>query len=185
MAREIEIKFRLENLEATTRRLAAAGAKKTFQGLEHNVVFDDGTLHDKGMLLRLRNTGLGMSVLTFKTPIENKEFKEKEEIEVAVSDFETMKKILLGLGYKIFWVYEKQRTDFSFERAKISVDRLPFADFMEIEGNEADIRKAIAKLGLDPKKGIKDSYYKIYEDHCRQVGKKMGNMVFNEGKRSR
>ena len=178
MAKEIEIKFAVEDEEKMAEKLLSSGARKVFEGLEHNVVFDNGQLHKSGMLLRLRKTSDGKSVLTFKKGVRKAEFKEAEEIETGVSDFKEAKKILTGLGYKIFWIYEKQKSVFSLGNAEVSLDRLPFGTFIEIEGAKPEIRKAITKLGLDPKKGNTQSYLGLYKKYCKDKGIRMDNLVF-------
>ncbi len=177
MAKEIEIKFAVDNEGKMISRLIAAGAEKVSEGLEHNEVFDNGEIRHKGILLRLRKTK-NKNVLTFKTTIKKAEFKEANEIEIEISDFERMKEILQGLGYDIFWIYEKQKTKFILGGTIISLDRLPFATFIEIEGSEAGIRSAIAKLGLDPAKGIKETYLELYKNYCKKTDDEIENLVF-------
>jgi adenylate cyclase class 2 len=117
-------------------------------------------------------------VLTLKRPVINAEFKEREEIEVEVSDFNKAREILESLGYETWWVYEKHRTNFSLGSTTTSLDQLPFGTFMEIEGSEGGIRAAIAKLGLDPKKGMTKTYLELYLDYCKEKGIEMENLVF-------
>jgi adenylate cyclase class 2 len=178
MAKEIEIKFALDDEKKMIGRLLALGARKVSEGLEHNVIFDNGELRDKGMLLRLRRTGSGKNVLTFKSGGKIAEFKEREEIEVEIGDFGKAREILEKLGYETWWIYEKERTDFVLGSAKISLDRLPFGTFMEIEGGEAEIRSAMTRLGLDPKKGTTKTYLELYQDYCKEKGIEMENLVF-------
>ncbi len=177
MPKEIEIKFPVENEERTVRILLAAGARKASEGFEHNVVFDSGSLRKKGMLLRLRKTG-GKSILTLKKRQRRGEFKEAEELETGIGDFSKAKEILSSLGYEVFWIYEKQKSVFTLGGTVITLDRLPFATFLEIEGSRAGIRSAMAKLGLDPKKGRTESYMKLYEQHCAEKGIEMDSLVF-------
>jgi adenylate cyclase class 2 len=178
MAREIEIKFAVNDEEKMVGRLLALGAEKLSEGLEHNIVFDNDELRNKGVLLRLRKTGNGKNVLTFKSRLPSTGFKERDEIEVEVGDFGKAKEILENLGYEIWWIYEKERTNFGFGGTIVSVDRLPFGTFMEIEGSRAGIRAAIAKLGLDPAKGMTDTYLGLYQKHCEEKGIEMENLVF-------
>ncbi len=175
---ETEIKFEVGNEDAMTDRILAAGGRKVSEGLEHNIVFDRDDMAGKGLLLRLRKTGEGKSILTFKRNIGESEFKEAEEIETVVSDFSSAKEILTNLGYEIFWIYEKQKTTFELGGTVVSLDRLPFATFIEIEGSAGSIRNAIARLGLDPKKGRTESYLKLYRQFCEDKGIEMENLVF-------
>jgi adenylate cyclase class 2 len=179
MAKEIEIKFVVDNEDRLVSRLLAIGAQKVSDGLEHNIVFDDGEIRKKGILLRLRRTGSGRNVLTLKTTIHKKEFKEANEIEIEISDFSKAKEILEALGYEIWWIYEKEKTKYALGETVIAIDRLPFGKFMEIEGSETGIRSAITRLGLDPKKGIKETYLELYQNYCKEKGiTEMENLIF-------
>ncbi|MEE9323375.1 MAG: class IV adenylate cyclase [Candidatus Aenigmarchaeota archaeon] len=177
LSKEIEIKFRVDDEKEMSKKLESIGARKTEEGLEHNLVFDNGEIRDSGFLLRLRKFN-NRSLLTFKKAITKKEFKEADEVQTDVKDFEGMKEILINLGYEIFWVYEKHKTNFSLGNTLICVDRLPFGTYMEIEGNENAIRNVIERLGLDPKKGITKTYLELYQDFCKEQGKEMENLIF-------
>jgi adenylate cyclase class 2 len=177
MPREIEIKFAVGDEEEIARLLTKIGAEKVSEGLEHNEVFDNGEIRRKGILLRLR-TYNGKAKLTFKTTIRKLEFKEADETEIEISDFHRAKEILQKLGFGVFWIYEKKKTKFLLGATKISLDRLPFATFMEIEGSEAGIRSAIAKLGLDPAKGIRETYLELYKNYCKKTDDEIENLVF-------
>ncbi len=87
---EIEVKFKIENENEVIKKLDSMGARKVAEGLEHNEIFDDGSLRGRGMLLRLRKFG-NKSILTFKVGITKREFKEAEEIEIEVNNFEKNK----------------------------------------------------------------------------------------------
>lgn len=177
MSREIEVKFRIEDGKGILRKLGYAGARKVSEGFEHNECFTGGLIEEKGYLLRLRKFG-DEALLTFKGPPEEGEFKEKEEIETRVSDAGRMRGILEMLGFGIFWVYEKKRTNFILGKAKVSLDRYPFATFLEIEGPSGDIKDAMEKLGLDPGQGIKKDILQLYTEYCEERGQEVENLVF-------
>lgn len=177
MPKEIEIKFRIDSEAEILRKLESLGATKTNEGLEHNEVFDNGKLREKGFLLRLRQFD-GKNILTFKTAIEKEEFKKADEIELEVNNLQRMKNILQNLGYEVFWIYEKRTKRFLLEGTKVSIDELTIGTFMEIEGSESSIRNVIEKLGLDPMEGITDTYFDLYEKFCKEKGMEMENLVF-------
>lgn len=177
LSKEAEIKFRVDNENELIGKLKALGAEKTKEGLEHNEVFDNGDIREKGILLRLRRFG-GKNILTFKTAITKGEFKKADEIETEINDFQRTKKILENLGFGVFWIYEKETSRFLLDGTKISLDRLPFGTYMEIEGEESGIRNVIERLGLDPQKGITETYFELYENLCKEQGKEMENLVF-------
>ncbi|MCK4335353.1 MAG: class IV adenylate cyclase [Candidatus Aenigmarchaeota archaeon] len=177
ISKEIEIKFEVKNENEIIDKLKALGAEKTKEGFEHNSVFDNGELREKGILLRLRKFG-NKNTLTLKTGITKGEFKEANEIEIEVSDFQRMKAVLESLGYGVSWVYEKKTTHFILNGTKISLDRIPFGTYMEIEGTRKGIRDVIEKLGLDPEKGITKTYFELYQDSCKEKEEEMKNLVF-------
>ncbi|MCK5018970.1 MAG: class IV adenylate cyclase [Candidatus Peribacteraceae bacterium] len=177
MPKEIEIKFSVEDENEMLRMLEHIGAEQISSGLEHNIVFDNDELRKNNFLLRLRQYA-GKNILTFKHTIEQKEFKEANETETHVSDFNAMKEIILSLGYEVFWIYEKERTKFRIRDTIVSIDKLPFATFMEIEGSENGIRDTISKLGLDMTNGITETYLELYQKHCKEKDIEMDNLIF-------
>jgi adenylate cyclase class 2 len=146
MAQEIEIKLRISDPKALTRRLKRLGARPVggASGRVHelNVIFDtpDGGLAKHGQLLRIRTetpeakseksqprTGQ-RALLTFKRPPgeraassgsaqENHRYKVREEIEVQVADASVLTAIFEGLGMRGWFRYEKYRTTFHLPAA--------------------------------------------------------------------
>jgi adenylate cyclase class 2 len=159
---EIEVKFLIEDPEAVRERLLAAGAELIRPRVyERNVRFDtaDNALLPKEELLRLRqDTAV---ILTFKGPSAYdrlSEAKVREEIEVAVDDFERMTSILKRLGYEPQQEYEKYREAFRLGDLEIVLDEMPYGNFIELEGNEADIKSAAQAFDLDWQERILSNY---------------------------
>lgn len=154
MGLEVEVKFLVGDLGVLRERVVAAGGvvgkPRVF---ERNVTYDNAWngLRRKGQLLRLRQDA-GVR-LTFKgqPPVEmaDSEAKVREEIEVSLDDFDQMVAILGRMGFETRQVYEKYRETFMLAGVEIVLDELPFGDFAELEGDEADIRRLSAVLGLD------------------------------------
>ncbi len=141
MARETEIKLRINDPKALHRLLKKLGARPVGSGTgrvhEWNVLFDtpqDG-LAKHGQLLRIRTETpdeksrskkamAGKRVLlTFKRPIDESRaaasgrpgasrHKVREELEVEVADGTVLAKIFEGLGLRGWFRYEKYRTTF-------------------------------------------------------------------------
>jgi adenylate cyclase, class 2 len=160
---ETEVKFLLNDLPALRQRLLAAGAQlHKARIFEQNVRFDtsDESLLAQDSLLRLRQDTAVR--LTLKTPPETAEqsqqVKVMQELEVSISDFDTMSRILTRLGYAPVQVYEKYRETFALDGIEIVLDELPYGDFIELEGDEATIRQLAGKLGLDWDKRILTNY---------------------------
>jgi adenylate cyclase, class 2 len=175
---ETEIKFRCGDLDALRGRVVDAGGEKVSEFFEDNVVYDDrgGTLRASGRLLRLRKSD--RVSLTFKKPIEKKVFKVMEELEVEVSDFDSMDAILLSLGYVKTFRYQKRRAIYALGRCSVNLDETPIGNFVEIEGEKADIEGLAAILGLPMREGISKNYRELYREHCGKEGAEPDDMVF-------
>ncbi|HKW63097.1 MAG TPA: class IV adenylate cyclase [Candidatus Acidoferrum sp.] len=148
MARETEIKLKVEDRKAFQRFLKKLGAQPVGNGSgrihEENVIFDtpQGGLAKHGQLLRIRTEtpeGLGNSkkfkskprvVLTFKRPFARPvgtegehppdgSHKVREEIEMEVTDAATLTTIFEGLGMAGWFRYEKFRTTFRLPATKV------------------------------------------------------------------
>lgn len=159
---EVEVKFLVPDLPALRDSLLALGATPVHARVfERNERFETGeaALLRRGELLRLRqDTGVR---LTFKGPSAAdaaSEVKIREEIEVAVGDFDVMSAILQRLGFRPVQTYEKYRETFAWGDLEVVLDEMPYGDFVELEGPEASIRDAAGRLGLDWSQRITTNY---------------------------
>src|SRR5258705_8681064 len=101
MANEIEIKFRVDDAHALTRRLHAAGFKQvTRRTFESNTLYDlpGQVLRRRGELLRLRKYGTSW-LLTHKGKGKVTRHKTRVEIQTGIDDGEQLDTILRALGY--------------------------------------------------------------------------------------
>lgn len=173
---EIEVKIKVERLEPWREKLLRLEAMlECPRVLERNLVFDTAQQHLKkqGILLRLRRLDSG-SILTMKMPVQKSSlYKMREEIEAGVSNFANMEKILLGVGFKIFFVYEKYREVFKRKSIRVMLDETPIGNFLEIEGEPAAIDAMAAELGFSAKDYIADSYHRLF-----LLSGRSGNMEF-------
>ncbi|WP_420640603.1 class IV adenylate cyclase [Candidatus Leptofilum sp.] len=159
---EVEVKFFVPELAAFRERLLVAGAELTKPRVfERNVAFDtaDSQLYQSRSLLRLRqDTAV---TLTYKGTPDNlpqSEAKVREELEVQVSNFDTLAEILQRLGFAPMVVYEKYRETFAWQNVEIVLDELPYGNFVELEGEESGIKTAVAHLNLNWQKRILGNY---------------------------
>ena len=98
------------------------------------------------------------------------QFKILRELEVEVSSFEIMQRILESLGYHVEQVYEKWRETFCLNETEICADTLPFGGFLEIEGEKEAIRSMAGQLGLKWENRILQNYLAIFDHIRRQTG---------------
>ena len=163
---ELEAKFYLRNLSVFPGRLEAAGAVIVRPRiLETNLRFDtpDRDLNRKHQLLRLRMAHT--ATLTYKGSAKVVGgASQRQEIETEVVDFQAARALLEALGFQVSRVYEKYRTEYHLNGLMITLDELPFGDFIEIEGTEvAEIQEGANTLGLDWSANITDNYLMLLD----------------------
>ncbi|MCP5106594.1 MAG: class IV adenylate cyclase [bacterium] len=168
---EIEVKIKIDAspLEEFREKIIQIGSRLIARrSLEHNMVFDtpDSTLKKGKLLLRLRQKD-NKNIVTFKRrpvlPGASDTYKIREEIEVEVSDFATMKKIFTGLGYGPVFIYEKYREIFQMGDVQLMVDETPIGNFLEIEGPEEAIDFAARRLGFGKNDYITANYRSLFK----------------------
>jgi predicted adenylyl cyclase CyaB len=139
-------------------------------------------------LLRLRSDG--RLTLTYKEPHADpalgSRFKAKQESELELSDLETMRHILHRLGFTSERVYEKYREHFTHpDGSAAELDRLPhMGHFLELEADPERIERIAAQLGLELTDGLRENYFALFTDHCRQTGLDCRDLKFEDEKKS-
>src|ERR1700704_430890 len=106
--KEVEIKFRVDNVRALAARLRAAGFRPiTPRTREQNTLYDlpGRVLQKRGDVLRLRRYG-NEWLLTHKSKTTAGRHKSRIEIETKISDGVKLDKILRSLGYEPAFRYE-------------------------------------------------------------------------------
>lgn len=186
---EIEVKLRFDNLDA----FARAGIALEIEVPRH---FEDNWLLDsagqelgrRAAILRVRSAA-GKGHLTYKENSANdapaSRFKKRIEIETAIDDPEIAVAIFERLGFRKWFRYQKYRTVFRAtlpDGAKLRVmfDETPVGPFVEIEGEEEAISRAVELLGVTPAEYILESYLAIQATHCHRRGKPLEDMIFAE-----
>ncbi len=165
MAQEIEAKFYVQHLDELRKRLEAVGSKLTEpRVLESNIRFDTPR-HDfqqYGRVLRLRRDSRAR--LTYKdSDTVQSGALSRREIEFTVSDFDTAREFLEALGYQVALMYEKYRTTYEMPGVEIMLDEMPYGQFVEIEGDEAQLQPTAEKVGLKWDRAIKESYSGLFD----------------------
>jgi adenylate cyclase class 2 len=162
---ETEVKFHLPDPVGLRTKLLALGAHSLGRALERNVRFEDdghNLLRNKS-LLRLRRDR--KSTLTYKSVPADADpaFKQLNELEVEVDDFDTMQRILMSLGFRPEQTYEKWRESLVVDQTSFCLDCLPFGDFLEIEGSKEAILHFTGRLGLEWRRRILLNYLEIFD----------------------
>jgi adenylate cyclase class 2 len=164
---ETEVKYAIADTALLRQRLSAAGADPIQpRTLEVNLRFDNPAdeLRAGGMVLRLRQDSKNW--LTLKLPVGpwGTEAKTLRELELEVSDFQVARQILTALGFHVWFTYEKYRETYKLAGAEISVDELPFASFVEIEGSLEQIAVVARLLELEDAPRITAGYVTLFHE---------------------
>jgi adenylate cyclase class 2 len=180
MQKEIEIKFRVENLRTLARKLQAAGFRlKTPRTHEMNTLYDlpGQKLRHRKELLRLREFGSSWK-LTHKSGGKIARHSSRTELETGVSDGKKMDAILRALGYSPSFRYEKFRAEWSDGKGQVVVDHTPIGDFCEIEGKPRWIDATAQKLGVGREDYITKNYASLFEEWKQQSKSHAQEMTF-------
>jgi adenylate cyclase class 2 len=178
--REVEIKFALDDLPAMERRLKRAGFRRiTPRTHELNTLYDlpSGELRARSEVLRLREYG-GKWKLTHKTRGSEGRHKSRIENETTVSDGAQAENILLALGYRPSFRYEKFRSEWTDGSGHVVLDETPIGNFGEIEGAPRWIDRTARVLEISPADYITDSYAVLFTNWKQQNRSAAEHMTF-------
>ena len=176
MSLEVEAKYMDQDFDKLKKRLASCQAQYLGCVFEENLVFDSidpsKSLLASKTLLRLRtiSSNQGQSyLLTLKLKVpDSANCKIRDEREVFVTDGKSMEGILQGLGYQVVAKYEKMRSTWQLLNVEVCLDTLPFGQYVELEGAEADILACAQALQLDHAMSTTKSYHDLHQDWLRQ-----------------
>jgi adenylate cyclase class 2 len=208
---EVEIKLRVTDVTALRRRLKQLRARVVIlRTYESNTLYDTPKkdLARRGQLVRIRTeqpssptarktrTLPTKTLLTYKgppaksgrtirhaddDPRSKNRYKVREEIEIAISDGQQMRRILGSFGLCPLFRYEKFRTTYAIptiRHLKIEVDETPIGTFIELEGSPLSIDRVARLLGYSHSEYITQTYGALYIAHSRLHGYKPTNMLF-------
>ncbi len=192
MPKEIEIKFRIEDLSALTQSLKRAGFKQLTRSThEMNSLYDlpGQKLRKRGELLRLRKYGEAWVLTHKKRPTlaqrtrkdgapEAGRHKVRVELETRVENGQEMDAILRALGFAPTFLYEKYRAEWSDGTGHVVLDETPIGNFGEIEGPPRWIDRTAAKLGIASADYITQTYADIFFTWKRKTRSQATEMTF-------
>jgi adenylate cyclase class 2 len=180
MAKEIEIKFRIADVQALRHALKRAGFRLiTPSTHEMNSLYDlpGQTLRKRGELLRLRKYG-EQWVLTHKSKSAAGRHKVRVERETAVENGEHMDAILRALGYSPTFRYEKYRAEWTDGAGHLVVDETPIGNFGEIEGPARWIDRTAKRLGIAQSDYLTQTYADLFFTWKREARSAATEMTF-------
>lgn len=171
--RETEIKLRIDSPENMVKKLRDAGAREVELLEQEDIIWDyafgDKSFKDKKQSFRLRlqkGRNETRTILTFKksSKIDASGIKTRDEYNILVGDFNGMRDTLENIGFRQDLVVKKRRRVFKLNGLEVTLDELPFGNFVEIEGETKDIKKVIKKLGLENLKAETRPYFIIQRE---------------------
>ena len=171
MKKEVEVKFFVDDLGKVRKKLQKLGAKFEWAGSEHDTFLDTAglALKKRGDILRIRRDK--ESRVTFKRNVRAREkFKIADEHQLDISDAKELQGIFEHLGFRVHLEYKKRREYWEYDGAGVTLDKLPFGTFVEIEASQKKIKTIASKLGLDFDKSTTKGYRRLVEEH-RKNGK--------------
>lgn len=178
-SKETEVKFAVRLLAPIRQMLLELGIPAGLEAVfEQNWRFDDSgrTLTARGAVLRLRRDQGNHLTLKQQTTDE----LTRTEIDIQISDLESCRRLLEGLGYEQMAAYEKRRETYRLGDTLVMLDELPFGCFVEIEGDGIDLLKATTKrLGLDWSRRIPESYVQLFEAVRQAAGLESPEATFS------
>ncbi len=152
---ETEIKILDIDRRDLERKLISLGAKKIFDDEMHALYYDtpDHAVRRSRGTFRLRREG-SLAVLTYKARVDDRVAKIREETEVRVSDFDTMRSILKSIGFYPWLEMKKHRTTYELGNVHFELDKYMdefgfIPEFLEIEGPDSGtVYESAAALGF-------------------------------------
>lgn len=178
---EIEVKYFVNDLGAVRERLEALGAALIQPRLlETNLRFDtpERRLGRALQVLRLRQDSAAR--MTFKGPAHGEGgARVRQEIEFTVEDFGRARQFLEALGYEVVMIYEKYRAVYDLAGVHVTLDEMPYGDFVELEGPDVQtIQLVNARLGLNWGRVVPASYTMLFEQLVQKKGLRVRDLTF-------
>lgn len=170
--REVELRLAIVDSAALRARLQAAGARIIGQGLVRTSSFDfaDRRLRAFRQTLRLREDWTGLT-LTSKLPLTTEadedagHAKARDEINLTLplEAAGPARALLSSIGLRETLRYDKERTSWQLDGARIDVDILADggACYAEIEAEAGEIARVRGVLGLESAPVEIRSYFQI------------------------
>lgn len=170
---ETEIKLIIKSPKEVAKKLQEAGAQELGVLEQEDIIWDyaqEGkSFEDKKQSFRLRRQkgkDKEVAILTFKkaSRLDESGIKTRKEYNVQLDSFDAMKSTLENVGFIKSLVVRKKRRVFKLGNLEITLDQLPFGNYLEIEGDEKEIKQALKKLGFDKYRAETRPYFIIQQE---------------------
>lgn len=182
---EIEVKFRVENMQKLEEKVRSLGFRAiTSRTFERNTLYDtpDRKLRAQQSILRIRKYG-DTWLLTHKCLPRDYDsgarHKHRIETETEIADGDALGAVFVQLGYQPVFIYEKWRAEFSDGSGHCVLDETPIGAFAELEGAGEWIDAISSKLGVNPASLMTLSYGRLFEDWRTETNSSAHDMTFS------
>ncbi len=141
---EIEVKILEINVADITNKLISIGARELFRGLIVSHFFRNNV----GQKIRLRLKD-GKHTLTYKIQHPHEHFLQADELELEISNYETMATLLKHIGFTHYGQSEKYRISYDYKGIQFDIDQISeIPPFLEIEAHtQAEVKTGVELLG--------------------------------------
>jgi predicted adenylyl cyclase CyaB len=157
---EVELKSVVDDIAQRRALVEAAGAVLVFEGRLEDRRYDDTsrslTLKDQVLRVRIyRDEHSVRAELDWKGPTRRQDgYKLREELDVRLTDPDTLVTILQKLGYDVTIAIDRDIAQYDLDGAMIRFEHYPrMDDLVEVEGVPEQIERAIIATGL-PRSGF-------------------------------
>lgn len=180
--KEVEIKFRVNDPKIIKEQLGKMGVTAGPEEFQRTVRFDTprDDLENRGLFLRVREEGKKSTFTVKRKASDDSLYKERDEWETQVGDAKVVVEQMKALGFTKLRIMEKYRQTFILPGVEVVIDRLPFGNFLEIEGSPEAIEDTISRLGLPRKKAMNVSYWELKNEYNKERGLTGENIVFDQ-----
>lgn len=177
--REVELKAVVEDLATARRQVEKAGARLVFEGKLSDSRYDveSRELTERDEVLRVRRyeaPGSSRAYLDWKGPTEMQDvYKIREEISTLVDDADSLREMLMRLGFVVVMEINRQVAQYEVGGATIRFETYPRMDVLvEVEGEPESIEQAIEALGIARGQFTSDRLTRFVERFEQKTGVK-------------
>lgn len=179
---ETEVKFKIQDLLELEKNIKSIGGKELHRNVFQRTVMMDTSeeqLIKRGVFLRVRDGEKKIMTVKSKLLGGDEKFKERQELEIEIGDVELAEKMMFELGFTKKWIMEKYRTEYELVDTILALDKLPFGNYLEIEGDKDSIEEAIRILGLENEERITNTYWHLFDDYKKENNLNGEDIVFD------
>ena len=160
-----QVKFQIKDFDIISKKLIDLEAVFIGGFFEKTIRYDtdDHCLFDQGIFIRTKSGLRNVLTLKEKTDENDNALLERYTTEVEIENIEKMEYILSRMGFTNKVIMEKYRLYFKWNHIEISIDELRFGIYLEIKGEDKEIKKLSKQLGFKNKDMITVTYWDIYD----------------------